>query len=339
MDYQEFLDQVCQQVRDYLPPSFQTAEISINKVVKNNDLTLDGLVIHREGDTVVPQIYLNRYFELYENGVGVPEILMDICAKYFHYAAPQFQDMPENILDYEQVKNRITIQLVNKHTNSNLLKELPCMDIDNTDLTAIFKIALDSSEYDSAMIRVTNDLMKRWGAELESVYQNALSNTQREYPAQIQKMSLIVAGIMFGGETPWENVKDCEMEAYEQYVLTNQARTYGAGVLLYPEVLQQIADNTGSNFFILPSSIHEIILLKDTGEMSAEELQAIVIGTNAEAVPNEEQLSDEVYYYDGKAHAFSMVTSKEQTAQVIRQFHHAMGFSESEQEMESEQEI
>ena len=104
------------------------------------------------------------------------------------------------------------------------------------------------------------------------------------------------------------------MEPYEQYVLSNSSTCHGASVLLYPDVLDQLAQNAGENLFILPSSIHELILMRDNGEMSAGELQAMVACVNQEGVEPQEVLSDEVYYYDKDEHSLTMATSKEHTA-------------------------
>ena len=82
---------------------------------------------------------------------------------------------------------------------------------------------------------------------------------------------------------------------YEQYVLTNIAQINGATAILYPNLLQEIGEATQSNFFILPSSIHEVILMKDNGDMNAEELQRMVMEINRTQVAPEEVLSDEVY--------------------------------------------
>jgi uncharacterized protein YacL (UPF0231 family) len=316
MDYQKFLNQIQRRIKDYLPQEFQSAEVSINKIIKNNDLELDAITIRREGDKIVPQIYLNGYFELYGNGVSMSEILMDISAGYFHRLTPQFKDLPENIMDYEQVKNQISVQLINKEINQNMLRDTPYKGLENTDLAAILKIQVHVNETQTGAIRVTNELLGHWETNFESVYNDALENTIRDNPARIQNIEQIFSEMSNGKEREWESPEHYNLEPYDQYILTNQSGINGASVLLYPEVLQQIADNTGSNFFILPSSIHEVVLMKETGELSAAELQAIVMSANQNAVEIDEKLSDEVYYYDGKEQSLSLATSPVKTAEL-----------------------
>ena len=341
MDYQEFLDEVSKQVKGYFPKEYQDARVELTHMVKTNDQELDGLLIRREQDTIVPQIYLNRYFELYENGVSLNEILMDITAGYFHSAVQSFENLPENVSDYEQIKDRIVVQLINRDMNQTLLNEVFSKSIDHTDLAVIFKIPIHEDERGSATIRVTKELAEQWGRDSESVYQDALNNTVREHPAQLTTLQSLIGEMMFHpsmfhNEVNWEAPEVCEMKSYEPYVLTNPSKQHGAAALLYPELLQQLSDNTQSNLFILPSSIHEMLLMRDNGEVNAAELQAMVMGVNQEAVSPEDLLSNEVYYYDGKEHTLSMATVKEETAELKQRFEHTTAYAVQELEMDME---
>ncbi len=344
MDYQEFKDQISKQIKEYFPPSYQNAKVEINQIPKNNNQVLDGLLILREGDTLVPQIYLNGYFELYENGVSISEIMMDISARYFQNLTPAFENMPTNVTDYAQVKNLLTLHLINKDMNEDMLKNVPHKDFMDTDLTAVVKIPLKSKEHESATMQVSNELLKYWGLDIETIYQDALANTVREQPAQIISLSELMYEMMFdrllsGKEAIWEEPESCEMKPYEQYVLTNPSKMFGAATLLYPSVLQQLSDNMKANFFILPSSIHELLLLKDNGELSAAELQAMVMDVNQETVPFQDQLSDCVYYYDGKEHTLSMATTKEETAELGKRLQQSIDFTIKKNEPDMGQEL
>jgi hypothetical protein len=179
--------------------------------------------------------------------------------------------------------------------------------------------------------------------DLETMYQDALRNTVREHPARLTTLQSLVSGMLFPPsmlqkEVQWEAPEDCEMKSYEPYVLTNTSGQQGAAVILYPEVLQQLSENAQSNFFILPSSIHELLLMRDNGDVNAAELQAMVMGVNQGEVSPEDLLSNEVYYYDGKEHTLSMATVKEETAGLKRRFEQIPAYIVPEQEPEQETE-
>lgn len=343
MNYHQFLDEVCSRVKDYFPNEYQNAKVELSHVVKTNDLELEGLIIRREQDTLVPQIYLNGYFELYENGVSLNEILTDIAVRYFQSTALSFESLPKDMSDYELIKDRIVVQLINRDMNQNLLKEVFSKSVAHTDLAAVFKIPIHEDENGSATVRVTKELMERWKMDSEVVYQDALNNTIKEHPAQLTTLQSIIGEMMFPpgmffSEVNWEAPEVCEMKSYEPYVLTNPSKQYGAATLLYPEVLQQLSNNAQSNIFILPSSVHELLLMRDNGEVNAAELQAMVMGVNQEAVPMEDWLSNEVYYYDGKEHTLSIATVKEETAELKQRLQQNADDSVSVQDMDMEQE-
>ena len=88
------------------------------------------------------------------------------------------------------------------------------------------------------------------------------------------------------------------------YVASNKERIHGAGVIAYPEFMEEAAKRLGGDFYVLPSSIHEVILIPDTPDVSVLELQGIVQSVNVEQVAPEERLSDHIYHYDSKEKLF-----------------------------------
>ena len=169
---------------------------------------------------------------------------------------------------------------------------------------------------------MSDALYSYWNKSMEELYPLALHNTMEANPAKISSMLEFVKN-MFSDNCIGEDIKNFQMEPYEQYVLSNSTSVGGATVLLYPEVMEHLAQGAGANFFILPSSIHESILILDTGEMDAKELQAMVMSVNQTNVSPEERLSDEVYYYDREEHCLSMATGREATQELKEQLRQA----------------
>ena len=186
-DYQQFLDEVttarCKSDELFPGGIPKMPSVELNHMAKTNDQEMDGLTVRREHDTLVPQIYLNGYFELYENGVSLNEILADIAARYFQEATRSFENLPEDMTDYEQIKDRILVQLINRDMNQTVLKEVFSKSVDHTDLAAIFKIPIYEDERSSATIRVTKEMAERWGVDSEAVLRTPLNNTRQSTPA------------------------------------------------------------------------------------------------------------------------------------------------------------
>lgn len=142
----------------------------------------------------------------------------------------------------------------------------------------------------------------------------------RLFPPRIMEMDEMIGRLIFGLDDVEQDSEslEIEFEPYKMYVLSNDTKTDGATAILYPGLLEKLASNMQSNIFILPSSEHETLLTKDTGEISARDWQSVVIQANQQLF-SQDILSDEVYCYDYQEHMLKMVTDPEQTKELRAQ--------------------
>lgn len=337
MDYQEFLDAIQERILEFFPKEYEQAQVLIHQVMKNNDTAMDALIIRNAQDTVTPQIYLADLFAKHQMGMSMDEVLKTIADTYMEHHNPPIFNTAEQIQNYEHMKDLLRVQLINKESNGERLSQTPHWDMDNTDLTAVLRIYLPSPQTDMATILVTDKLVSTWGQEPDALYQQALANTIEQNPPKIDSLINIICSLQEESNA-WQEIPNFTMEPYEQYVLSNSSNYFGASVLLYPEVLKQLSQNTNSNLFILPSSIHELILMRDNGDMDAAELQAMVASVNKTELVPEDILSDEVYYYDKNEQTLTMATNREQTAALKNQMNQVVGMEDTH-DMDMEREV
>lgn len=337
MDYQEFLEAIQERILEFFPKEYEQAQVLIHKVMKNNDTALDAVIIRNEQDMVTPQIYLADLFTKHQMGMSMDEVLKIIADTYMEHHNPPIFNPAEQIQNYEHMKELLRVQLINKESNGERLSHTPHLDMENTDLTAVLRIYLPSPQTDMATILVTDKLVSTWGQEPDALYQQALANTIEQNPPKIDSLINIICSLQEESNA-WQEIPNFTMEPYEQYVLSNSSNYFGASVLLYPEVLKQLSQNTNSNLFILPSSIHELILMRDNGDMDAAELQAMVASVNKTELVPEDILSDEVYYYDKNEQTLTMTTNREQTTALKNQMNQVVGMEDT-QDMELEREV
>ena len=232
--------------------------------------------------------------------------------------------------DYESVKSRLYVTVLNRDSNQNYLKDAVHKDLPDTDITAVVRVLCENrKEIGTASFLVKENMLEMWGISEEAVYEQALKNTESLFKPDMFNIMTILSG------RDEEEAKNRVLSPYEQYVLTNDDKMNGATVMLYPNLLREIGEATGSNFFILPSSIHELILVKDNGEMSAEELQRMVMEINRTQLDPEEVLSDEVYCYDYKQQKLVMATEPGQTKEFIAEM---SGMQEQDESLEEDRE-
>lgn len=317
MNYEEFKSIICELIREALPEHLRDSNIEIVQNEKNNGVWLDAVSIQRQDTQVIPQMYLDGYFQDLRNGRTMESIVDDMVQIYLSKDRTDFRGFPFDVTDYNEVKTRLTVQLINGISNEDFLKDVPCKSLDSTDLVAVYRVELESTEQGTSSAQVKNSMLELWGISADTLHQDAINNAMEKEPAKLVKMTAVMSSVMFGLDVRDIPITDFEMEPGEMYVLSNSNMLRGASALMYPGLMKTIAENSDTNVFILPSSIHETILLRDTGEMNAEELKAMVAGINQSEVSPEEVLSNEVYYFDRKEQTISMATSRENTAELM----------------------
>lgn len=308
LSYEEFKDKVVASIKDYLSKEYENAEVSITEATKNNDSIYDVLMVKREGDNIVPRLPLEPCYKRYmDQGIDDISASLSSIAKSYEYllkaktAADKGFDTdlisPQEIFNFESAKDKITCRLINAKMNEKYLADKPHTFVE--DLAVIYSIHLKSD----ASIPITNDLMEsHWGITVKDLHDIALSNMERVNPPKIMNIEEILSSLSgFPPLLPPPSVP------IPMYILTNETKIYGASVILNSDMLEKAAETLGTDdFYILPSSVHEVIVIPaDMGE--DEEFMDMVWEINRSEVLPEEVLSDNIYAYDSKERTFYIV--------------------------------
>ncbi len=274
----------------------------IYKVMKNNSLELDSLVLLKEGKNFAPNIYLHPYYEAYQQGVTMNELINRLCNIY--------QNCTEPIVDekfkysFEEMQSRIIYRLVSYERNRKLLTDIP--HIRYLDLAITYHCLVREDEEGIGTIRITNEHMQHWKVQLRQLHELASDNTKRLFPASLRSMEEVIGSMLTEAKQGLGEESECERVDLElgvaqahhmMYILTNQKGINGAACLLYPDVLREFAERFQSDFYLFPSSIHEVILVPAKDQKNSREYTEMVKEINATQLAKEEVLSDRVYYY------------------------------------------
>jgi hypothetical protein len=309
-NYSTFTGQITQSVKENMGEEFT---VRCLKVMKNNSLELDSLVILKKGKNFAPNIYLLPYYEEYIQGAGITDITEKLCGIYNNYEIPAM-----NILfsySYSDVKSFIIYRLVSYERNEKLLKSIP--HVRYLDMAITYHCLVREDNDGIGTIRITNEHMLMWEASPEELYELAVDNTSKLFPHSIRSMDDVILGMlgeegMLHGEE--EQVQTLQRELgypcndthNKMYILTNHKGINGATCLLYANILKEFSRQIKSDFFIIPSSIHEVILVPCDRTITKEILTEMVKDVNRTQVARDEILSDNVYYYSSKKDALSM---------------------------------
>lgn len=282
MTYNQFVQATEQRVKEEIE---ECASVSAYMARKNNGTRRRGLLFLEEDSNVSPTIYLEEYYWQFQQGKPLEEIVEEILGLY---GKIRFKEQwQEDVLrDYSVLKGRIVYRLINREANQDILKEIPY--IPYLDLAIVFYVLIELSEYGTAAMPVKKEHLKLWKVTAEQIYEQACKNTHRLLPCEFQTMRAVIAELAGLGEDKGE---DC------LYVLTNCLKSFGASVILYPERLAEIGKYLGENYYVLPSSVHEVLILPESAAPGKKALCDMVSEINETQVPPEEVLSDRVYFY------------------------------------------
>lgn len=287
--------------------------VSVNEVTKNNGLMLTGITIKSEDTNIAPTIYINKMYEEHVAGTSIVELVNRIISIYEENRVHSDFDV-SSITDFNKVQDKICFKLVNAERNKDLLKRVPYVPFH--DLAVVFYILLSCEASGNATVTIKNDMLSTWGIDdINEIYELAKHNTARLLKATVSNMFDVLMGI--AEENPDSMDKDFvdslfEMNVYEDsaspmFVATNRQKVQGSSVMLYDGLLATFSEKIGGDFFVLPSSVHELIFVPCLNGIDADSLLEMVSCVNASEVSEEDFLSNHVYRYDASKDSLKMI--------------------------------
>ena len=293
MDYNTFLLKIENFLKDYYPH----AEIKFNKITKNNGVVLDGVSILEHTSNINETIYLNRYYDAYTKGIhDLEEIEQSIVLLHEKSVIPENIDF-SFFRDFTEVKKSISFKLINLMMNKELLKEVP--HIIYLDFAIVFYCMFNDDRIGKGTILIRNSHLEDWNISVQELYEIALKNSPSILPSTLIGMDDYLKKLNVRRNLPFEeDVPDTSPELCNMYILTNDDKYYGASVLMYDNLLSDLSDRFLSSFFVIPSSIHEVILLPTNNKSNIDDFNLMVRSVNDQALDREDILSDHAYYYD-----------------------------------------
>ena len=274
-------------------------KVRLDDVRKNNGVVLRGITVTQDDSNISPTIYLNSYYEEYIKGrATLINVVNDVMDTYHRNKVNQSVDM-RYFLNYESVRQKIIYKLVNTEKNKELLDDIP--HIEFLDLSIVFQCLVTQEDFGRASILIHNVHLKLWDVSVEILYQAAKENTQQLQGYEIKGMTEVLQEIMCAEDS--ENfTEDNERSSFSgsvpMYVLSNKSRVDGAACMLYPNLIQDFAEAIQSSFYIIPSSIHELLLLPTRHLEESQEIKSMIREINDTQVSAEEILSYSLYLYD-----------------------------------------
>ena len=280
-------------VRDALEEHFKDCTVEVKKTNKNNGVVLHGIRITEPGSSVSPCIYLEEAYKDYQEGRDFHEIVMLIADNYRQSGRLPGFDI-RDIQEYERAKEKLCLKVINTDLNRKLLSDVPHVPF--CDLSVVFYIFLDRVPDQNANVLVSNQMMDVWGVDTDTLYEQAVYNTPRLLQGTVVPIQSVIKEFFNDGDREIDDLRT-DTGVSMLYVATNAKKANGAAVFLYDTLLSDFAGRIGGDFYIIPSSIHELLFLPEDQGITPEDIRKMVSDVNASCVSPEEILSDNVYCY------------------------------------------
>lgn len=271
-----------------------TAELLTN-VTKNNGTNRVAMVLYKNDDKIRPQIYLEKYYEDYQRGKELQEIVEEVLKMYKSAMKDINPKNLERLEEWTNIKERLALRIVSKERNQKELYNLVYEEV--CDLVAIATICVERNGEGVKSIRITQDLARKWNVSNKEILEAAKENTSKLFPPKIQDLYEFVQDMV---DISREELSQGRKNFPDLQILTNDLCINGATVILYDSFMKEVYEHLGGKFIILPSSVHEVLVVPLEDSMYIPYLQEVVESINQRFVAEDEILSDNVYMYDGE---------------------------------------
>lgn len=259
--------------------------ITLQEVIKNNGIIHNAMTIRQEGSNVAPSIYYDELFDLYEKGEPFGKLTQAVLELYRESRLDGKVNF-DFFKDFDMACSLLSYKLALAEPNRERLRDVPVRYIEDLVMIPICIVTIKGNENGS--VTITRDHLKMWEISEEELWENIMDNTTVVFPASVK-------GITEYLRMPFLPVSDILDDVY---VVTTESGYQGAGAVLYPGVLRKIAEKVGEDLFVIPSSVHETIVMPALKcQIPPECIRQMIGEVNTSVIRDEEVLSPSLYYY------------------------------------------
>ena len=289
MTYETFREKVLLGLQDR---ELGNVSLRLTKQMKSNGQIKYGIVFKNPAANTSPTIYLEEYYEFYQATEDLDTVI-DLVAGLYQ-SLPAIQVDEKKLLDYSAAKSRIIMKLVNTEKNRTFLETAP--HIPFQDLSIVYHYLIGKSDRMLLSMPVNDEVLKEWGVDTLELHQQAVANYNRLLPIKFASLDQHFLDDDSLKREYYTAISD-DNGSDALYLLSNEYLTEGAVLMTCKNLMDEIADFFGEDFYIIPSSIHEVLLFPISRAPSKEELNRAIQEINRDHLEPEEYLSDHAYYY------------------------------------------
>lgn len=298
MELKAFADKVMEQVQKKLGEEY---DISVITSVKNNSTKFTGIMFHQNGKRTSPTVYIDDlYIDYEEEPISFVQIADEVIDRY-KKTVGAVDDIFRLSVDFEKCKTKIIYRLISRERNKETLNNMPYIPF--LDLAITFHLVISINERYMQSLKICNDIQQKWGVSVEQLFKMAKKNTEKLLPAEVSELRQMVSAYT-DAEDIIEEKELTNPEKIDMIVVSNELGINGAAAVLYDGIIEKLAEKYETDLYLLPSSIHEMIVVPAFDRTLYDLLGTMVKNINEKYVEKDEVLSDRVYIYQREKKKF-----------------------------------
>ncbi len=264
-------------------PQFYDKYSITEQMVRKNNKELHGLIIRTPGNRIAPVFYYEDFYKAYKKGTTIDECVKQIVSFVERKSVPG-NDFGEKLTHWESNCDKLILKMINYKNNRNLLMNTPFRFFG--DMAVIVQIYMNDPVIGKGAITVDNELMRIWSVSRSTLFDRAIENMKQYHVKMVDLMEISLVEEEYDSDAP------------RIFVVSYDADFHGASVMLQTDILLDFARNRDMDFYVMPVSTHEILLIERREEMENEVILEMLKSINSDERLVDNMLSEEVYRLD-----------------------------------------
>ena len=289
---------------------YETTDIPLEniKFVKKDGGDLLNIIFAEHDDAYeVCSVHVEELYVAYQNGIRLNTIVDYICSDVLHAKSIYVYDKTKELMDYDTAKSRLFVRLINYDRNADILRDVVHKTLGDIVFT-VYAI-VDENEFGIVSTKVLKSMVKKWDKNEDDIFNEAIKNTYYLTPPRIYKWEGVLCDESYAGESFMNDEDICDLDkSFSGNILSTTRKTNGAVAVFLPGVAERIAELLDSDFYMVFTSIHEVMIHRTGSGVDPKDLKLVLRDTLREVTPSSDYLTSKIYKYNRKTHKFECVT-------------------------------
>lgn len=289
---------------------YETTDIPLEniKFVKKDGGDLLNIIFAEHDDAYeVCSVYVEELYVAYQNGIRLNTIVDYICSDVLHAKSIYVYDKTKELMDYDTAKSRLFVRLINYDRNADILRDVVHKTLGDIVFT-VYAI-VDENEFGIVSTKVLKSMVKKWDKNEDDIFNEAIKNTYYLTPPRIYKWEGVLCDESYAGESFMNDEDICDLDkSFSGNTLSTTRKTNGAIAVFLPGVAERIAELLDSDFYMVFTSIHEVMIHSTGSGVDPKDLKLVLQDTLRKVTPSSDYLTEKIYKYNRRTHKFECVT-------------------------------